>query len=618
MFRRIMVILLAGLAVFNATAQDTATAPASQLSGSATLGISEQNLLGSPYLADIPGVSASPLTTTVALRYTDGSALSYIDMTQYMDALRRETGLGFEAGIVLDAANLYSYLAPTTKFSSNGDSSWYNLIQPMIDWYENNYARYGLPANPYISGIWPTDNYDGSTTGRTRFIFGQTVVPITHIAWTFTKWYDAQKLFSELKLKIEGAIDAISVQASNGKIIDQYAFQVFTEADKTAARNELAAWTTFHAISDGVNSSGGLTGPNIQSAYLLFTNIAGIIDARFDFAGVRFNAGTLLGATRADQIASGPGLAVALPVGLIPNVNASVAANLSGGVADIVENWETKNSEALPGESSWLGLRLRGGYSIADILTANLTVQWPDLLTRPLTLSANVNATLAGNGFISYQAALEGNFIYWQDRYVPTAASVLAYGGALDARLTVYGATPHALVLYKSAGFWGTGGNNSADRFGGLDLRSDFNAVKVNDALAFDAGVSFNPFLGLQLVSVDGGYRMLMYDLADLTILGQGWYAGVNASLLDLLELPISLAAQVSSYQNWGPYTGIFTDWAAAPTAGLLSQLSWSASLAWEPTKTIRLALEAVGRPSSWRMDSQALVSIGARATIKF
>jgi hypothetical protein len=614
-----LILLAADLAL---AAQDKATPPASQLSGSIALGVGERNLLGSPYVQDTPGISSSISTASASIKFADGVAYPYLDIYQPLEEVRRATRMGYEAGVVFDAARLLSYLPQTTRISSNGDSSYYVLLQPMIDWYENNRGRYGMSASPYSTGLWPTDNYDGSSSGRTRFIYGRTVEPISYVAWDFNKWYDAQKLFNEIKLKIELAIDGISPDASSGKIVNQYSYQALPQAKRVLAQNELKAWTDFHAIVDGVDAKASLNGPNFQSAYVKFTNIGGFLDARLDFTGAKLSSGILIPSARMDQPATGPALGLALPAGLIPGLNLSVAASLVGGSASIVENYETKNSEAQPGDASWLGVKVKGGYGVPDFANVSLSLLWPDIVSRPLTLASTLNANIAQNGELSYSAAFEGSFLLWQDRYAADPQNIVAYAAGIDAGMTAFGLSPRLLVLYKSADFWGQGGNDYEDRFPGYDLQGDFDSAKVKDAAALDCRLGFDPapFIGMKLVSVEGGYKLFLYDIlaAGGSALGKGWYAGARFDLLDLAEIPIGVSGRITNYVNWGLYAGRYSDWNRAPAPGLLDGLTWSASLDWDPSKEIRISLEGSGRETGWRMDTQPLVSVGLRASIKF
>jgi len=611
--------LMAGLCL---AAQDKATPPAAQLSGLISLDVGEKNLLESPYVSDVPGVSSGLTGASVALKFSDGASYSYLDLSQRLDEILRETRMGYEAGVVFDAANLYTYLAQTTKYGSNGDSSFYLLLQPMIDWYENNWARFGMAASPYSTGVWPSDNYDASSSGRTRFIHGRTVEPINYVSWDFTKWYDAQKLVNEVKLRIELAIDGISPDASSGKIVDQYALQKLPADKRALAQRELKAWTDFHVIADGVDSKASLKGPNFQSAFVRLSNIGGVLDARLDFAGVRLYNGALIPSSRLDQTATGPALGLALPVGLVPGLSLSATTSLVGGGASVAENYETKNSEALPGEASWLGVKVKAGYAILDTASVNFSLLWPDAIVRPLTIGATLDGKLAQRGALSYSIACETSFFLWQDRYIAKPVDVLAYSGGVDALVSAFGFSPRALVLYKSAGFWGQGGNDSEDRFPGVDLRGDFNSAKLKDAAAIEGGLGFDPeaFIGMKTLSVEGGYRLFVYDLSSATLaaLGQGWFGSISLSLLDLAELPVALSLKATNYTNWGLYGGKYSDWGKAPAAGTFTGIAWSAGIDWDPSKDIRLSLEGSGRETGWRMDTRRLLAVGLKASIKF
>jgi hypothetical protein len=352
---------------------------------------------------------------------------------------------------------------------------------------------------------------------------------------------------------------------------------------------------------------------------------------------MKLSNGRLIPSGRMDQPTTGPALGLALPVGLVPNFNLSATASLVGGKASVIENFETKNSEAYAGEAAWLGLKLKTGYSIPDFADFGLSVLWPDMASRPRTMGATLEASFRQDGPVSYSASLEGNGLLWQDRYVADAASVFAYSGGVDARMTVFGFTPRVLALYKSAGYWAANdsgnssttadnwvqaGNNAEDRFYGYGLRGDFNSVKVKDAVAAEAGLKYDPVgvIGMKLFSIEGGYRALFYNLAEngLSPLGKGWFAGFTFTLEDLAKLPLSLSAKASNYTNWGIYAGSYADWDDASSGGALAGISWNASVDWTPSSEATISLEGSGRDSGWRMDSKRLVSAGLKASIRF
>jgi hypothetical protein len=618
MLKKTALCIAVALCVVSTLASQTSpTAPGSQLSGTVTLGFGDLNVLGSPYYADIPGISSSYATSLLSIAFSDGFALSYLDLSQYQQEFRAEDRIGYEFGITVDTANMLAWTAPVSKWSDNSDYSWYSYLQPMIDWWENNERRFGLSEDPYGGAGWPTTSY-GMSAGRYQFIYGSTVEPIQWVAWDDTKWGDARALFTDIKAKILAQIELISSDVTSSAGISQYDFENLTPAQQELVRAELRAYYEFNTVCGGYETKAALSTPGIKSAYLAFTNLFGFMNARVEFLGAKLATGSYLVTPRASAPASGPALTFSLAPGVFTGFDASIAAGLTGGLPAIVENYETRILEAWPGEASWFGLKAKAGYEVDDVLDVDLTIYWPDMIVRPLTLGANLQARWTLDGELSAEVFGEASFLTWQDRYVPSTPIEIGYAGALDASVSYFGATFHALALYKNAGFYGAGGSETSDRFSGVDLLSDFGSSKLVDSLAADAGFSYDFWLltGMRLATIDAGYRLFLYGLTDP--IAQGWYANATITFEDLLNIPVWLSIGATNYKNWSQYDEEFADFNVGPTAGLLTGLTWNLALVVAPTDKIELSLNASGKDSGWRMDTSQVISVGFNAVVSF
>ena len=113
-----------------------------------------------------------------------------------------------------------AYTAETSKATTTSSQrNYYEYVQKIIDWYENNRYEYGLP-----SIAWPTTTYGGETN-QTKFITGSTCLEQQDVAWTEAAWADARLLFTNVKATVEARINAISSDIdieTNESLPDQF------------------------------------------------------------------------------------------------------------------------------------------------------------------------------------------------------------------------------------------------------------------------------------------------------------------------------------------------------------------------------------------------------------
>jgi len=278
--------------------------------------------------------------------------------------------------------------------------------------------------------------------------------------------------------------------------------------------------------------------------------------------------------------------------------------------------------EWYPGEASWIGAKLAAAYDLERLLGHELSVALellaPDLLVRPEHLAASLGIGYELRGALSVVAAFEVDAILWNDRYLAADPSELSLAFATELAADWLGFGLEAAAAFKQFGYGGWDGNLLEDRFDGVSLWGDFDAAKAGNALAAELGVDLAPaaFLGMDLGSLRGGYRILVYGVETLALQGAGWYGELEFRARELLGLPLALSLGAERWTNNGLVS--YADSGAWPLPGLLDDVSWTASLVWDPTERFEVELSASGAESGWKVDTSQVVSLGLYSTIKF
>lgn len=552
-----------------------------------------------------------------------------IDYTQYQGILASRQQLGYEVGLTLDLANLIDYSAAATAGTVDANSDGYSYLIRMVNWYENNWQRYGLASNPYSDGSWPTTSY-GSESGRTRFIYGHGVEPIECVVWTQAKWSDALALYKDVLYSIQQAIEKISAYSDVGEM-SRYTYDTLSESEKEKVLREKQASESFNEYVYGSSSALSIAGLKVRKAYFLLSNIGGIFDARFDLTGAQLSSGVLVGSSRAAQECSGGLVRIGLAPGFIPGLDLSAAIDFTGGIASVVQDYNSKSFEYDPGEKSWMGLQLKAGYRFDNIwdgeLGLSFTALAPDLIVRPLTLAGSLGAEYVRNGMISVRGAAEGDFLIWNPRYVSTSVQqVLSWAGAIAGSADYRGAGGRLSLKYKKAGYGSAydSGNSAADVFYAFSAAGDFDEAKICDAMLGDAGLYFKPagLLGRDYGKIEAGARVFLYGtdsalFSASALKGWGWYATLTGKLEDLVNIPLDLNMGIEHYTNASAFSG-YSDYSAYPQAGLLTNSRLTASLVFRPTDSLHISIEGSDSDSGWKTDTGREMTLGLYARLIF
>lgn len=596
-------------------AQDTTKKLFPDFSSTIETSFGAKNLDGSSESTEIPGISAGGINADLNLKIKGSFSRASEWSVEKENGIEQKSGIGYEAGLSVNMAKLYEAAAENSGYTAASDTNFYSLIQPMIDWYEANRARFGLPYNPCKTpggSPWPTTSYGGSSS-RYRFIIGATVERSDDVAWTTAKWADAQALYNEIKNDISTAIDELYAGDLSTGDVSQFVYAGLSDADKRKAENKQKAIKEFKDVSSGTAEAASALSA-ISEAWIKITNIGHAADVRLDFAGRKLSAGNMLVSGLAGTTCKGSALAVSLKNGLVPGLEAEVAAGLAGGEAQTPENYDTQSLDYWPGIKSELALRTSARYTVFfQDISSELSVQGQGILTDMLVASNNfaVDAGVRWNtyGILSYGAGVEGMFINWRDRNVYDSDYKTSFSAAGDASAGAYGATLSAAASYKNKQFSSAVTDSSEDRFYGTSCDADYASANLNQAFKWNASLSFNPqyFCGLNIVTLTGGTTYFYYG-DSLRMDGTGFFVNVETDLYDIIGIPVALYGKADYYRN--PELTEWSDMSSLPDRTLIDFTSWKAGLTFTPVKAVELSVEYASNPSLSRRNSERISSL--------
>ncbi|MDC7220567.1 MAG: hypothetical protein PQJ59_11595 [Spirochaetales bacterium] len=437
------------------------------------------------------------------------------------------------------------------------DSTYYNLIQEMIDWYEDNRYEYGLDER-----VWPTTSY-GDDTDRYQFIYGTTVTDIEDVPWTEDIWSDARLLYVEVQEIVEGEINEISgdIDTEAGEELDQ--FTDLSGSDLEAAELEVEAWDDYE---DTVYGSSGDSLP-FENTTLEFMNIMGVMDAGLYFQADTLEIGDMIESTRAAQDEDGSAIAIGMADGLYPGFDLGLIFQVAGGVSSVAEDWTTWEMEEDDGEEGQIGLVFEGSAGFRSRgknwegsygfgfeggcldfyhpFNSALSIQPRIELTKPM--STSLFEKYYSDGSFNFVADCEINVSAYENEYIDDDEEI-NIAAASDVEMNYLGIQPQAFVRYKTAGYGGDdSGNLSEDRFTGDSLDSDFDSTKLSNALALEAGLalSLEPLLQRDLEIYYNYEAMLTGDQRN------GWNTGFT---FNFNEAPLIPENRTGSFMDFLVY----------------------------------------------------------------
>jgi hypothetical protein len=522
---------------------------------------------------DIPGLDLGSSVASSVANLSVGGYLankSGIDRRYYngeitadsRDALL-ETVPRWKISSTIDLSKAYT--AETSKATTTSSQrNYYEYVQKIIDWYEDNRYEYGLP-----SIAWPTTTYGGEMN-QTKFITGSTCLEPEDVVWTEATWSDARLLFTNVKAMVEARINAISPDIdieTNESLPDQFHL---SGSALIAAQKEKKAWDEYSTCVYGTNSSASWSLP-FTNTRLDLIRLFDCVDAGFFLDRAELAVGDRLSSSRLRQAENGSGVELSLTDNLISGFDAGARFQMSGGEESAAEDWLTLASELYSGESAVAGVlawakgsfRTRADffdvYYVLGLQGGVLDFAHPINSAGSATVRVDFEmptnvSFLPGDQGISAIVDSEVDCLGYDDKY-RTGEETLGCGvdTSIDIRYAGFG--PVATFRYKSAGFGGESyGNLTEDRYSGASLGDDFEQTTLSSAMALEAGLSFSALkLFRRDVELYGSWQKMLTGSVR-----SGWKAGLrfafsdspaeNAPARDFLAIPLGGEFEVSQY----------------------------------------------------------------------
>ncbi|MCP4131356.1 MAG: hypothetical protein GY754_10285 [bacterium] len=528
----------------------------------------------------------------------------------FSELFKNET---LEVGMTFNIDDAFTFIAETSEDNENPDTneSYYNNIQKMIDWYVNNRDRYEMDQYPNGLTEWPTSFYGAAP--RYQFIIGNTVENTKSVAWTDDKHDDARALFTDIKDAILAEIQDIStiVDVTNTSTFSQEIVSGLIPAEKTAFLLEKEAYDSFMEAYRG-SSSDATLGDLISDGYITIKDIGGVLDVTMEYNGREVSIGHAIESVRAKQENPLLGVEAALALGedVLPDFSASLLVVLTEGEESSPEDWETKEYDYDEGEVGNVGILLNAKYNIKSIGSLEIEGGLLDVV-NPGNFVVGIYPTLDIWHMSKLKIAGEFNLLGYEDEKNPNDSVKIGMAAALDAQATFVGITPRAQMFWKNDQFFGDGSANlEEDRLAGTSMMDDFNSTNAKSAAALDASLYFDTskLIGREIISIGGGYNMFVYDpFNDTRFFRHGWYAGLDFTLKDLAEIPLSVTFLMTKYNPSEQV--VFADYAGTGTASsFIDGLYWDLDVEFEFSDNLTFMASCNGSDSGNRLDTSMIV----------
>ncbi len=527
-----------------------------------------------------------------------------------------ETGPSFDSEIELNAIfselfknetlevgmtfNIDDALTLISGEDTTPNGNEYNKIQKMIDWYVNNRERYGMPELTWE----PSD-----------FIVGNTVEKINDVIWTDTLTTNIPTLVTTIRDQILDEIDDISEPESNITVSatspDQAEVRTLSSSEKAAVLLEKEAYDSFIEATDGSEGSDTL-GDLITDGYITIKDIGGVLDVTLEYNGREVSIGHVIESTRAKQENPLLGVEAALALGedVLPDFSASLLVVLTEGEESSPEDWEEVVYDYDEGEVGNLGILLNAKYNIKSIGSLEIEGGLLDVV-NPGNFVVGIYPTLDIWHMSKLKIAGEFNLLGYEDEKNPDDSVKIGMAAALDAQATFVGITPRAQMFWKNDQFFGDGSANlEEDRLAGTSMMDDFNSTNAKSAAALDASLYFDTskLIGREIISIGGGYNMFVYDpFNDTRFFRHGWYAGMDFTLKDLAEIPLTITFLLTKYNPSEQV--VFADYAVTDTeSSFIDGLYWDLDVEFEFSDNLTFMASCNGSDSGNRLDTSMIV----------
>ena len=597
-------------------AQDSYSSLKPSITAGASVSTGIENIDGNPEYEAVPGLSSDySVDTSIDISGSFTRASEWA--VEKENGIESKKGIGYEAGLSVDMAAIYNSAASSSSsYTESSNTNHYSLIQPMIDWYEANEAKYGLPYSPITAcgkswgSKWPTTSY-GESSSRYQFIQGSLVERADDVNWDSQKWADAQCLYTDIKYAIQTAIKTLYSDVFSTGNIDQNDYASLSSENKRLAELKMKAISEFEKVAAGTTSSDSPLDA-INSAYIAITNIGGLADVRLDFLGKRLTVGKDIYSYLAGQSESGSAATVSLKRGFVQGLEASVSLGLAGGEEQTAEDWDTSSLEYYSGMPGELALKGFARYNtFFENLGADFSAEFgavaSDLMASTGNFAVDAAASYKSHTAISYGSDLEAMLLNYKDREVDSASYQMAYSFAAKLYGGAYGANASLGCQYKSANFTHKQ-YTSSDRFYGYSLEGDFYTANAAQALKFAGEISFNPeyFISYDIFDVTAGGEGLLYNQFELY--SYGAYLDLSFDMQDIVNVPVKLYSAFHFYQN--TKLSVWDDMSSLPEQNFYDFTTIKAGISFKPVKVLELSLEYASSPSYSRRTDERISSL--------
>jgi len=286
----------------------------------------------------------------------------------------------------------------------------------------------------------------------------------------------------------------------------------------------------------------------ITNAYLKIKGIAGVVDIMAELMGRAVGVGSMV--TSAYNGTSGNdanyGFTVALSEGVVPGV--SFSALVTGSDADMAaavdQDYETEEYTVEDAEEPVWGGQIDVGYA-TDMFGADVQFGVVDLKADDFVWIASVMPFVSMPDMFGLSVKGEFDVVGAEDMGIAAAASVGA---------AYMGIAPNVTFWWKNEFFGGDDTTNAAtgadDITDDSGLAAQFGSVDLEaaTALAIALSVDLADLLGMKLITLSGGYDMLLAPQVDDKS-ESGYNLGVALDFAEVLGMPVTLGFNMS---QWG------------------------------------------------------------------
>jgi hypothetical protein len=460
-----------------------------------------------------------------------------------------------EAGVTL---NLLPTITKTDGVDIHDDvaggedtDNFYDVLQNLCDW-----AHYKINGKTYLNDAGGQTAWGALAIDPEAWdsVVGANEAIITGTGpWTVTDLDDLTKtdtLSAEIWDTVQNAHADFDGLYSGISLVDPVAW-AYVDHDTTHVLEGTAAEVAaaeamqdhyedyqedvFEAVTAKTDDSWANAFP-ITSAYLNVKNVFGVLDFMAEIEGRAVGVGSMVTSDATAGNDANVGLTVGLSDGVVDGLSFSVLVTTSDdGAAAVDQDYETAIDDVEAAEEPVWGMLIEAGYD-AGIVAADVGFGLADLSDTAAYI-AGLGVGVSMPDMAGLAADVELNLVGGDDMGLGVGASVGA---------GIMGISPTVGVYWKNE-FFGdddtdndiTGADTIEDEEG---MMAEFDSTKASlTALGIDVAVDLADLMGMKLLSLSGGYDMILSG-------NSGWDVGVGLDLAEVLGMPVTVGFDISKW----------------------------------------------------------------------